>query len=79
MKKISLILVLLISLTGFAQKGVPDDFCLTEDEYRLYELINAHRLVQGAREIPLSASLSFVARTHVIDLYTNHPDTGICN
>jgi len=79
MKKILVVLTLLISVSGIAQRGVPDDFCLTEDEYRLYELINAHRLVQGAREIPLSASLSFVARTHVIDLYTNHPDTGVCN
>lgn len=79
MKKFLIILFILPSLIAVAQKGVPDDFCLTEDEYRLYELINAHRLVQGEREIPLSASLSFVARTHVIDLYTNHPDTGICN
>jgi hypothetical protein len=79
MKKFLIILFILPSLLAFAQKGVPDDFCLTEDEYRLYELINAHRLVQGEREIPLSASLSFVARTHVIDLFTNHPDTGICN
>jgi len=74
-----LFLFLLLPAIGFSQKGVPDDFCLTADEYRLYELINAHRLVEGEREIPLSASLSFVARTHVIDLYTNHPDTGICN
>jgi hypothetical protein len=42
-------------------------------------MINAHRIVNGLDEIPLSASLSFVARTHVIDLYTNHPDTSICN
>ena len=65
--------------SAFTQKGVPDDFCLTDDEYRLYELINAHRLINGLKEIPLSASLSYVARTHVIDLYTNHPDTSVCN
>ncbi len=79
MKRISLILIIFITLGGYAQKAVPDDFCLTADEYRLAELINAHRLVNGLKEVPLSASLSFVARTHVIDLYTNHPDTGICN
>ena len=72
------LLLLFISITAMSQKGVPDDFCLTEDEYRLYELINAHRMINGLKEIPLSASLSFVARTHVIDLYTNHPDTSIC-
>jgi hypothetical protein len=74
-----LILLLGINLNTIAQKGVPDDFCLTDDEYRLYEMINAHRVINGLKEIPLSASLSFVARTHVIDLYTNHPDTSICN
>ena len=73
------LLFIMITISGKSQKGVPDDFCLTEDEYRLYELINAHRMVNGLKEIPLSASLSFVARTHVIDLYTNHPDTSICN
>ncbi len=72
-------LLLLVSTTAFSQKGVPDDFCLTDDEYRLAELINAHRVINGLKEIPVSASLSFVARTHVIDLYTNHPDTSICN
>jgi len=73
------LLFLLISITAISQNTVPDDFCLTNDEYRLAELINAHRLINGLKEIPVSASLSFVARTHVIDLYTNHPDTGICN
>ena len=80
--KAHLILITLlftILSTVQAQKSVPDDFCLTDDEYRLYELINAHRLVNGLKEVPLSASLCYVARTHVIDLYTNHPDTGICN
>jgi len=68
----------MLSISGKSQKEVPGDFCLTGDEYRLYELINAHRMINGLKEIPLSASLSFVARTHVIDLYTNHPDTSIC-
>ena len=74
-----LILILLLNLSAIAQKGVPGDFCLSDDEFRLYELINAHRVLNGDKEIPLSASLSYVARTHVIDLYTNHPDTSICN
>ena len=75
----SVLFLLVIGLSAGAQKAIPDDFCITDDEYRLYELINAHRLINGLKEIPLSASLSFVARTHVIDLYTNHPDTSICN
>lgn len=68
-----------ITLSLTAQKSIPDDYCITDDEYRLYTLINAHRVISGLDEVPLSASLSFVARTHVIDLYTNHPDTSICN
>ena len=79
--KYTLILLFLASLAPgiFAQKGVPDDFCLTDEEFRLCELINTHREEQGLKKITLSSSLSFVARTHVIDLYTNHPDTSICN
>jgi len=79
--KYALLLLFLISISFgiFAQKGVPDDFCLTDDEFKLYELINAHREEHGLKKISLSSSLSYVARTHVIDLYTNHPDTSICN
>ena len=73
------LIFILVGLSTFGQKGIPDDFCLSDDEYRLYEMINAHRVLNGLIEIPLSASLSYVARTHVIDLYTNHPDTSICN
>ncbi|MCD4723813.1 MAG: SPOR domain-containing protein [Bacteroidales bacterium] len=73
------LIFLLAGLNALGQKGIPDDFCLSNDEYRLYEMINAHRVLNGLKEIPLSASLSYVARTHVIDLYTNHPDTSICN
>lgn len=80
MKSLFTFLILLFSLAcSYSQKGVPNDFCLTDDEFRLYELINAHRVANGLKEIPLSASLSFVAHTHVEDLYTNHPDTSICN
>jgi hypothetical protein len=61
------------------QGQVPGDFCITAEEFRLYQLVNAHRVAYGQKTIPLSASLSYVARTHVIDLYTHHPDTGICN
>lgn len=73
------IILILFSLSAAAQKNIPDDFCVSDDESHLFELINAHRVKNGLKEIPLSASLSYVAKTHVIDLYTNHPDTSICN
>jgi len=71
--------LLLLIFPVYGQKGVPDGYCLTDDEHRLAGLISAHRKAGGLKEIPLSASLCHVARTHVIDLYTNHPDTGICS
>lgn len=76
---LSSVLILFVCASSLAQEGIPEDFCITDQEFRLYELINAHRIINGLDAVPLSASLSFVARTHVIDLYTNHPDTSICN
>ncbi|MDT8393548.1 MAG: SPOR domain-containing protein [Bacteroidales bacterium] len=72
-------LLMLFALYAYSQKVVPEDFCISDDEYHLYELINAHRAINGLDAVPLSASLCYVARTHVVDLYTNHPDTSICN
>ncbi len=73
------VLLVLSSTTLMAQKEIPADFCLNEQESRLATLINAHREARGMKAIPVSACLSFVARTHVLDLYNNRPDTGICN
>ena len=80
-KLIILQAALLLISTNFvrSQGQVPADYCITTEEFRLYELVNAHRVIFGLKNIPLSASLSYVARTHVVDLYTNHPDTSICN
>ena len=58
---------------------IPPDFCISKTEYRLYELINQHRIDNGLPELSLSISLSFVATTHVADLVNHHPDTSICN
>jgi len=64
---------------GFSQEGIPSDFCISEQEKRLYLLINNYRIKNDLPEIQLSKSLSFVAKTHVKDLYDNRPDTSICN
>jgi hypothetical protein len=53
--------------------------CLTSDEANLAAHINNFRKQNNLPEIALSASLSFVAKTHVADLQTNKPDTSICN
>jgi hypothetical protein len=74
---------LLVLLFGagnlFAQKSIPSSYCLHPLEKQLADSINRMRERQGKKALPLSVSLSFVARTHVEDLMQNHPDTGICN
>jgi hypothetical protein len=45
---LSLILII-VGLNTFGQKSIPDDFCLSDDEYRLYEMINAHRVLSGLK------------------------------
>jgi hypothetical protein len=55
------------------------DFCLTKEEYRLYTLINEYRTKNGLSIIPISRSLSYVAKIHARDLYLNNPDTSVCS
>jgi len=73
-------LTIILLIFSFPAKGeIPPDFCISKTEYRLYELINKHRVDNGLSPLTLSISLSYVATTHVADLVTNHPDTSVCN
>lgn len=75
-----LFLFLFILVTpGKSQHAIPAEFCINQQEQRLFERINELRQTYGKSELQLSVSLSFVAKTHVNDLITNHPDTSICN
>lgn len=47
--------------------------------YSLAQIINRYRRQQGLDEIPISPSLTYVAKYHVYDLEKNNPDTGSCN
>lgn len=62
-----------------AQPNTVDNFCISPEEERLTELINTLRRQHRLPEISLSASLSFVAKSHVADLQQYRPDTSICN
>ncbi|GAB4311747.1 MAG: hypothetical protein Kow00127_01890 [Bacteroidales bacterium] len=64
---------------AFTQDSIPPDYCLSDEEYKLYSLINDYRKAMNLPELPLSKSLSYVARTHAVDLVTNRPDTNTCN
>lgn len=66
-----------LSLT--AQKKLPKDFCISNMENNLFEMVNRLRTDYGKPQLQLSASLSYVADLHVGDLENNHPDTSICN
>ena len=58
---------------------VPAGFCISDAEWKLYRMVNEYRRQYDLPPIPLSASLCFVARTHVKDLLLNRPDQDPCN
>ena len=83
MKK-SLILLILVSFFCIFQSSAQDKtqkkitVCVSEDEMKLYELIMEYRKEKGLPEIPLSKSLTYVARLHAKDVENNRPKVG-CN
>jgi hypothetical protein len=62
-----------------AQAHTVENFCISQSEQRLAELINTFRKQNRMSEIPFSSSLFFVAKSHIADLQRNRPDTSICN
>jgi hypothetical protein len=56
-----------------------DKLALTQAEKELYDLIMDYRAGLNLPDIPLSASLTYVARQHITDLETNDPTTTTCN
>ena len=79
---LSILILFILSFSSkftCGQDSIPADFCISEEEYKLYNLINDYRKAMNLAEIPLSKSLSFVAKTHATDLVTNRPDTNTCN
>jgi len=75
----SLIAIMFLMQTTKAQKEFPADFCISQEEFRLFNLVNDYRKSQNLPAIPLSKSLSFVAKVHIDDLITNKPDTANCS
>lgn len=62
-----------------SQNLIPEEFCLSNNEFNLFEKVNLLRLDYEKRQLQLSSSLSYVAKAHVEDLQNNKPDTSICN
>lgn len=74
-----LMLLFLVNISGLSQDSIPGDFCISEGEYKLYNLINDYRKAMNLDPVPLSRSLSYVAKQHALDLVANRPDTNTCN
>ncbi len=74
-----ILLLYLYKAEVMAQSHTVDNFCISQSEEHLAALINTYRKQNRLPEISLSASLSFVAKTHIADLQRNQPDTSICS
>jgi hypothetical protein len=74
-----LVAILFFTRVADAQKEIPADFCISQDELKLYNSINDYRKSQNLAAIPLSKSLCYVAQMHISDLITNKPDSAGCN
>ncbi len=79
-----IVILLFLLFAGFSaplisQDQIPEDFCISGDELKLYNLINKYRQQNGLDEVALSKNLCYVAKLHVSDLNYNKPDTANCN
>jgi hypothetical protein len=71
--------MLTMSFQGISQDTVTGNFCISQQEVHLFNLINDYRKTMNLPSIPLSKSLCVVADKHIYDLAVNKPDTGYCN
>ena len=79
------VLALLLTFQGYSQSSPGHDavivaetpvHCLNEAEKELASAINAYRSMKKLAPVPLSVSLSQVARLHVLDLAKNYQIGG---
>jgi len=70
---------LFISEICFAQQDTLNEFCISPEEYKLFNLVNEYRNSLNLPGIPISKSLSRVAKQHIADLNQNKPDTSTCS
>lgn len=70
---------LLVSKVLFSQQDSTSEFCISQEELKLYNLVNDFRQSVSLPPIPISKSLSKVAKLHIADLIHNKPDTSTCS
>lgn len=71
MRQTGIIIVLLALFTQ--TRAQTFQTCISTEEYKLYELIEDYRKEHGLPSIPLSKSLTYVAKLHAEDLQVNVP------
>ncbi len=83
LKKFEFCLIILIFiLTSSSFKPSYDEIesvCLSAEEKKLYELIMDYRKSKNLPRIPVSPSLTYVAKTHAQDLKDNYTLKDPCN
>lgn len=88
MRLMIFLLVCFLSFSGYSQSGPADlwsdvaeapSFRLNDAENELISAVNNYRKKNKLDPIPVSASLSLVARLHVIDLSENYRYGSKCN
>ncbi|PKP45395.1 MAG: hypothetical protein CVT94_18160 [Bacteroidetes bacterium HGW-Bacteroidetes-11] len=67
-----------LNAQGFALHPLSEQ-CAESEELQLFELLTEYRRIHGLPPVPISKSLSYVARVHAMDLAFNRPDFGGCN
>jgi len=73
-------LTILFIFSSFALRAANEtSISLTTQEQELYDLIMAYRQEKGLPDIPISPSLTYVAKTHVKDLQDFPPQDPKCN
>ncbi len=73
------LLLVIYGLQAYPQAGLKGEFCISEAELKLFNLINNYRKEQKLPAVSMSKNLCYVAKLHVNDLHTNRPDVGNCN
>ncbi|MEM6298286.1 MAG: SPOR domain-containing protein [Bacteroidota bacterium] len=70
---------LLILTSNIYAQSPPEDICLSEQEMKLYTLIDNYRKGSQLHKIPLSLSLCYVAKLHAMDLEHNRTSGETCS
>jgi uncharacterized protein YkwD len=79
--KTFVLILFLFTLPGKTNLGVAtEEVCISQEEKKLFDLVNEYRKSKRLAPIPFSAKLTKVAQVHVTDLMENHSiDNSLCN